>query len=50
LHNALNDNLIRVKALVLHPSPQSTLENSLFFLENAREIRLRREEKWNNGA
>jgi hypothetical protein len=26
------------------------LENSLFFLENAREIRHRREEKWNNGA
>jgi len=50
LHNALNDNSIRVKALVLHPSPQSTLENSLFFLENAREIRHRREEKWNNGA
>jgi len=26
------------------------LEISLFFLENARETRHRREEKWNNGA
>ena len=50
LRNALNDTLIRVKTLVFHPSPRSTLENSPFFFENAREIRHRREEKWNNGA
>jgi hypothetical protein len=50
LRNALNDISIRVKTLVIHPSPRSTLENSLFFFENAREIRHRREEKWNNGA